>query len=147
MLVLIHADMSADYLTRVSETRLRGESPTVPLQRIPAAEAPDGQTWIRHALALAEGTDFRLRDTAIDNAPAGREVRWNSAWAWWLVGLGKARAVFTGEELTVAIERAAAWAQVPLLLFVVGAGAAWVGRRYGGWPAALTAPALPMPLI
>ena len=142
LLVLIHADMSADYLTRVSETRLRGESPTVPLQRIPAAEAPDGQTWIRHALALAEGTDFRLRDTAIDNAPAGREVRWNSAWAWWLVGLGKARAVFTGEELTVAIERAAAWAQVPLLLFVVGAGAAWVGRRYGGWPAALTAPAL-----
>ena len=137
--LLFHAALVHDYLDRVTATRLHGETLTVPLQQVPQSFALDGETWIRHALALAEGPSPRLRETNIDNAPSGREVHWNSAWAWWLVGLGHLRATITGEPLPAAIERAAFWANLPVLLLVLVGFSAWAGRRFGAVGAVVVA--------
>jgi len=140
--LFFHAGLLKDYLDRVTDTRLHGETLTVPLQQIPQGFAADGETWIRHAIALTEGPSLRLRETDIDNAPYGREVHWNSAWAWWLSGLGHLRAAFTGEPLPAAIERAAFWGNLPVLLIVLAGFSAWAGRRFGASGAVVVALAI-----
>jgi hypothetical protein len=140
--LFFYAGLLKDYLDRVTATRLHGETLTVPLQQVPQGFAADGETWIRHAIALTEGHSLRLRETDIDNAPFGREVQWNSAWAWWLAGLGHLRASITGEPLPAAIERAAFWANLPVLLVVLVGFSAWAGRRFGATGAVVTALAI-----
>ena len=62
---------------------MRGAAPAAtPLTQAYPAFAADAQVWVRHALSLIEGDKLQLRYTTIDNAPKGREVHWNSAWAW-----------------------------------------------------------------
>ncbi len=140
--LFFHTGLLKDYLDRVTATRLHGETLTVPLQQVPQSFAADGETWIRHAIALTEGHSARLRETDIDNAPYGREVHWNSAWAWWLAGLGHLRAAITGEPLPTAIERAAFWANLPVLLVVLFGFSAWAGRRFGAIGAVVVALAI-----
>ncbi len=140
--LLFHAGLLKGYLDRVTATRLHGETLTVPLQQVPQSFAADGETWIRHAIALTEGHSLRLRETDSDNAPYGREVHWNSAWAWWLAGLGHLRASITGEPLPAAIERAAFWANLPVLLVVLVGFSAWAGRRFGAIGAVVVALAI-----
>lgn len=125
-----HAVSVERYLDRVTATRLSAAD--TPLQRVPQAIAPDGQTWVRHALALAESGSWRLRSTDIDNAPEGRAVYWNSGWALWLEACGRIRMAVTGEPLARAIETASAWANLPLFLIVMTLASAWVWRRWGG---------------
>ncbi len=137
-----HALSVERYLDRVTATRFSEEPLGTRLQRVPQAVAPDGQVWIRHALALAESDGWRLRSTEIDNAPDGRPVYWNSAWALWLEACGRVRKVFTGESLAGAIEAASLWANFPLFLIVMTLASGWVWRRWGGAAGALTAVAL-----
>src|SRR5471032_3003397 len=86
-----------DYLAIVSQLGLRGAAEaSTPLKQPYPAFAADAQTWVRHALALEEGKDIQLRHTDIDNAPDGREVHWNSAWAWTIAGAGWIHHLFTG---------------------------------------------------
>ena len=126
-----------DYLTLASNLGLRGEAqaPT-PLRQVFPAFAPDAQVWIRHALWLDEGGHgFRLRHTDIDNAPMGREVHWNSGWAWAIAGAGHAHRALTGLPLPLATERAAMWLN-PLALFVmILVFSSWALRRMGLLPA------------
>lgn len=103
----------------------------LPFQRIRQDFTTDGHMWIRHAIGLTEGDALRLRSTVIDNAPVGREVHWNSAYAWWLASCGKFRQIFFGESLTRATENAAMWANLPLLLLFSGGMGWWVFRRAG----------------
>ena len=129
--LFFHAGLVKTDRDRVTAERLHGETLGTPLQQVPPSFALDGETWIRHALALTEGNSLRLRETDIDNAPHGREVHWNSGWAWWLAGLGHLRAAVTGEPLPAAIERAAFWANLPILLCVLAGFSLWAGRRFG----------------
>jgi tetratricopeptide (TPR) repeat protein len=140
--VVWHASAVEGYLTRVTATRFTAAPVTTPLTCVPQAIAADGQVWIRHALALAETGAWRLRTTDLDNAPAGRDVYWNSGWALWLEACGRVRRACTGEPLPLAIELASRWAQLPVLVLVITLAAVWVGRRWGGGAAALTAVAL-----
>ncbi len=142
LFLFFHAALVHNYLDRVTSTRLHGETLTVPLQQVPQGFALDGETWTRHAIALTEGHSLRLRETDLDNAPYGREVHWNSAWAWWLAGLGHVRAAVTGEPLPAAIERAAFWANLPILLLVLAGFPTWAGRRYGAVGAVVVALAI-----
>lgn len=137
-----HATSVDRYLDRVTETRFAGEELGVPLQRVPLGIAADGQVWVRHALAIAEGGEARLRWTDIDNAMVGRPVFWNSAWAHWLVACGRVRMAFTGEPLARATENASIWANLPVFFLVMTLASAWVWHRWCGAAGALTAVAL-----
>ena len=140
--VVWHAGAMEGYLARVTATRFTDAPVTTPLTCVPQSIAADGQVWIRHALALAESGAWRLRSTDLDNAPAGREIYWNSGWALWLEACGRVRRACTGEPLPVAIEVASRWSQLPVFLVVLTLASGWVGRRWGGGAAALTAVAL-----
>lgn len=91
----------------------------------------DGYVWVRHAYHLTRDGQLRLRFTDFDNAPDGRPVHWNSAFAWWLRGLGEIYRAQTGQPLYLSISRMAIWANPILLgvaLVLMGSLAA---KRYG----------------
>jgi len=50
--------------------------------------APDARWWIIHAEEMARTGQWRMRHTAGDNPPDGREIHWSSLQMWNLVGLG-----------------------------------------------------------
>ncbi len=59
----------------------------------PIASA-DSHWWVMHTEAMLRSGDWRVRETARDNAPHGREVHWSSGLMWglaslaWLIHLG-----------------------------------------------------------
>lgn len=140
--VVWHAGAVATYLDRVSATTFSSAPVETPLRRVPQALAPDGQVWVRHALALAESGEWRLRSTNIDNAPDGRPVYWNSAWALWLEACGRVRMAFTEESLAAAIEGASLWTNLPVFFAVMTLASGWAWRRWGGLAGGLMALAL-----
>jgi tetratricopeptide (TPR) repeat protein len=121
-----------DYLALSGSLGRRGsvQAPT-PLRQTCMSFAMDAQVWIRHALALSEGNELQLRFTTIDNAPDGREVHWNSAWAWLIAGSGRLRQSVTGEPLPTAVERMSIWLNFAVFLVVIVAISAWAARRGG----------------
>ncbi len=105
-----------------------------PAQRLPvflSEIAFDGYVWNRHAEHLGEDGGWRLRHTDFDNAPEGREVHWNSAFAWYLRGLGEARRRLTGDALRNSIFRMSIWANPILLILALILLATRVARRFG----------------
>jgi hypothetical protein len=101
------------------------------MRQVFPAFAPDAQVWIRHALSLEEGDSLRLRHTAIDNAPTGRDVHWNSGWAWAIAGAGQVHRALSGLPLAQATERSAMWL-TPLALFIaIVVVSTWCLRRLG----------------
>ena len=93
--------------------------------------ANDGYTWNHHAEELGRNGMWRLRHTGFDNSPHGRSVHWNSAFAWYLRGLGELRQSVTGEPLRHAIFRMSIWANPILLLVALGIFAPLSARRFG----------------
>jgi tetratricopeptide (TPR) repeat protein len=91
----------------------------------------DGYTWNRHAEELGHNGLWRLRWTQFDNAPKGREVHWNSAFAWYLRGLGEAYRANTGDSLRNSIFRMSIWANPILLVLALGIFATLSARRFG----------------
>lgn len=121
-----------DYFKLTGELGTRGhKGPVTPLNEIYPAFAADALVWVRHAVALTEGDDLRLRHTTIDNAPVGREVHWNSAWAWAIAGAGKVHSLFTGQPLRASIEKATMWLNPVTLLALTILMSAWVTKRGG----------------
>ena len=132
LLLMLHTLAVRDYLSLAEHAGLRGAArPNTPLQQPYFSFASDAQTWVQHAIALTEGHELQLRHTTIDNAPLGREVHWNSAWAWMIVGAGKIRWWFTGEPLPFAIERAALWLNPTVLFGLIVLFSTWLSRRAG----------------
>ncbi len=93
--------------------------------------ANDGYVWNRHAEVLGKDGHWRVRHTDFDNAPEGREVHWNSAFAWYLRGLGELYRALTGESLRNSIFRMSIWANPILLLLAVGIFSTLSARRFG----------------
>lgn len=143
-LVVWHQRIVDRYLAIAGDLgqRPEGRSET-PLTIAYPAFAADAQTWVRHALSLLEGNELRLRYTRIDNAPAGREVHWNSAWAWCIAGAGKIEHWVTGQPLPRAVERATLWLPSAVLIaFSLGLGL-WATRFAGPVVGGFVAIALP----
>lgn len=142
-LVFLHAVTVRDYLGIVGGLGLRGSNVTgTPLQQAFPAFAADAQTWVRHALTLVEGEQVRLRQTLIDNAPAGREVHWNSAWAWTIAAAGWLDHWVTGLPLPNSIERMTVWLCPFTLVALMILISAWVARRAGALAGVVVAIAL-----
>ncbi|MCX6971362.1 MAG: hypothetical protein NTV93_14580 [Verrucomicrobia bacterium] len=91
----------------------------------------DGYAWNRHAEHLGENGEWRVRHTDFDNAPEGREVHWNSAFAWYLRGLGEIYRAVTGDSLRNSIYRMSIWANPILLVLALGIFATLSARRFG----------------
>ena len=131
-LIFGHAWYTDQYLGVAEGMGLRGAAQAgTPLQAAYPGFAADAQTWVRHALALLEGDQVRLRWTDIDNAPHGREVHWNSAWAWAIAGAGKLDQRLTGRPLPLAVERATLWLPGFTLLVAIVLVSGWTARRVG----------------
>lgn len=137
-----HAVAMAGYLDRVSAERFVAEPGELVRERIPLGLAFDAQTWIRLSEELAEGGGWRLRQAINENAPEGRPVYWNSGWAWWLIGGGRLWSTFADVSFTEGLERAAVWANLPVLLLMVGGLGLWTLRRRGAGAAAVLAAVL-----
>ncbi|MFH1497465.1 MAG: hypothetical protein ABII82_06530 [Verrucomicrobiota bacterium] len=129
--VVWHAAAMDGYLRRVTAERFPGEQVVLPREQIPQGTAFDGQTWIRVAEHLAVSDGWRLRQSVDDNAPEGRPVYWSSAWGWWLIGAGKLWSAATGLPFAVALERAAVWANLPVLAVALALLGWWCARRWG----------------
>lgn len=127
-----HQRIVHDYLAIAGELgqRPEGRSPT-PLTLAYPGFAADAQTWVRHALALSEGDDLRLRFTRIDNAPHGREVHWNSGWAWALVFAGKLERWISGAPYPLAVERAAIWLPTASIIVISFPLSLWAASYLG----------------
>ena len=70
-----------DYVALLDRAAPRVPPITTPMQHIVPTNYADAQTWVRYALTFDAGAPWRVRFTPNDNAPAGREVHWNSAFA------------------------------------------------------------------
>lgn len=103
------------------------------------AIADDGYLWVRYAKHLAHSDDWRVRWAAFDNAPFGRQVHWNSAFAWWLLALGRIESACTGQDLDRSIEHMGMWANPILLAITVLVLGMTAARRFGVATAALLA--------
>ncbi len=126
------AALVRDYLGIVGQLGLRGAPvAATPLQQAYPSFAADAEVWVRHALALLEGDSLQLRYTSIDNAPAGREVHWNSAWAWAIAGSGWVYHLFTGDPIAHAVEKATVWLNPTALFALILVVSSWVTRRAG----------------
>lgn len=75
----------------------------------------DGYMWNHLAEHLGENGEWRMRHTHFDNSPTGREVHWDSAFAWYLRGLGEIYRSLNGDSLRNSIFRMSIWAN-PILL-------------------------------
>lgn len=91
----------------------------------------DGYMWNRHAEHLGENGEWRVRHTDFDNVPKGREVHWNSAFAWYLRGLGEIYRAFTGDSLRNSIFRMSIWANPIILALAIGIFSTLSARRFG----------------
>lgn len=104
---------------------------SLPFVRPIPADYADAQTWARYAVSLQERGGWRLAHTDIDNAPRGRDVYWNAAFAH-LVSLGgRVQRALADGSLARATESALAWLNLPLFLAVVVLFSTLVARRAG----------------
>ncbi len=92
----------------------------------------DGYMWNVHAEALGGENGLRLRTTSFDNYPDGRSVHWNSAFAWFLRGLGEARRALDGGELRPALFLGSLWAGPIIALIGLWTLLIVCARQYGG---------------
>ncbi len=131
--VLIQQTISVQgYLSILGGLGLRGApEPTSAMKQVYPGFAVDAEVWVRHALALLEGDDVRLRYTTIDNAPVGREVHWNSAWAWCIAGAGKIYHLFTGTPIAQSVEKATIWLNPAAFFALIVILSTWATRRLG----------------
>jgi hypothetical protein len=91
----------------------------------------DMRWWVLHTQSLLESDSFRIRDTAIDNAPSGREVHWSSGLIWLIAALARVVSFFKGQPPVDCVVLAAAIAPLVLLLLSVAGIGALVAKRLG----------------
>lgn len=129
---IFQAVLISDYLSLAGQLALRGApQPNTAMTQVYPAFAADAQKWVEHAVTLHEGDAVRLRYTPMDNAPDGREVHWNSAWAWTIVAAGKLQQMWTGLPFRVAVEKSTFWLNSVVLLTLLVTLSAWTTRQAG----------------
>lgn len=96
----------------------------------------DARWWVVHTKKMLRDGTLRVRGTALDNAPDGREVHWSSILMWVLAVLAWLRSWGTGQPVEWFVADAAV-AAGPLLLVLFFGALWWVAQRAFGWlPAA-----------
>lgn len=129
--IVAHAWIITAHTHRTSSLGRDDVRISLPYQLVRPEFTVDGHMWIRHSVNLTRGDGPQLRATQVDNAPHGREVHWNSAYAWWIALNGLVREKITGLPRTQATEQAAMWVNVPLIFGFTVLFAVWAWRRIG----------------
>ena len=132
LFLFLDALQMRDYLEVSGHLGLRGDAEAAtPLRQAYPAVAIDAMTWVRHALSLIEGDHLRVRNTVMDNAPDGREVHWNSAWAWAIAGAGRLYQSLRGGPIEHAVEKATLWLNPVAFMVAIVALSSWAARHAG----------------
>lgn len=126
-----HAVTVSRYLGRITRETFDAPVDAGNTREVTLGVAADGRTWLRLTEERLERGDWRFGRTQTDGGPEGRDVLWFSPWSWWLEGLGRMRAMWTGEPLLRAIEAASTWAQLPLWIGMICVGGWWMARMCG----------------
>jgi len=92
----------------------------------------DARWWVVHTKKMLRDGTWRVRGTALDNAPDGREVHWSSFLMWVLVLLAWVRSWGTGHPAEWYVADAAV-AAGPLLMVLFFGALWWTARRAFGW--------------
>jgi hypothetical protein len=92
----------------------------------------DARWWVVHTKKLLRDGTWRVRGTALDNAPDGREVHWSSFLMWVLAMLAWVRSWGTGQAAEWFVADAAV-AAGPLLLVLFFGALWWTAWRAFGW--------------
>ncbi|RRJ97225.1 tetratricopeptide repeat protein [Opitutaceae bacterium TAV4] len=142
-LVSTHWLLVRHYLDRVTTLKLSEQSlEGLQLRGIVPPQAADGMTWTSEIIGMVSHGDFRLRTDYRENAPEGRPVYWSSGWAWLHIVWARIHQSMTGAAWPLAVERAAAWINLPLLLLTLAGFSLWMARRQGAVAGGLLALAL-----
>lgn len=135
-----HNWLMDQHLRFVESVRIIPKPAETPFERVRPGFTADAGMWIRYATDVLEGKqNLRAHYTQVDNAPKGREMHWNSGLLTWLVGAGWLTHQITGLPYPAAVERAAAWANLPLFFLFMAGFSWWVWRRAGVAAAVLVA--------
>ena len=92
----------------------------------------DARWWVVHTKKMLRDGTWRVRGTALDNAPDGREVHWSSFLMWVLALLAWVRSCGTGQSVEWFVADAAV-AAGPLLMVLFFTVLWWTARRAFGW--------------
>ena len=139
-LAAAHVVVVRDYLGFLNGVAsLPGDTATARLPHLLPGTSADTMMWVHHARAVGENGTWRVRHTAIDNAPFGREVHWSTPFTWIVAAGGAARAALTGESPALALERSLAWTNLILFAACLVPLSLWVARRLGPGVGALVA--------
>jgi tetratricopeptide (TPR) repeat protein len=131
LFLAVHTATIAEHLEAVAHRAKRNGAPPTPMSAAYLPGTVDGVVWVRHARSLLDGHGPQLRHTDIDNAPGGRDVHWNSAWAWTIAGAAKFDQRFTGSTIEQSLERVTRWLAPAVLLALIILFSAYTARRAG----------------
>jgi hypothetical protein len=93
--------------------------------------ALDAKWYAIHAESLLRGEAWRVRSTALDNAPHGRDVHWASLLVWSLAGWAGLLSFFSGRPAVEEVQQAALSFGLVSFAVMAAAFAAMVWRRFG----------------
>lgn len=91
----------------------------------------DARWWIIHTQQLIKSGQWRVRFTAQDNAPFGREVHWSSLPVWTLAGLSAVVGGIRGISPESAVPQASMYFGPVLLLVFLFLACPWTFRTFG----------------
>jgi hypothetical protein len=94
------------------------------------ASSMDGRWWIIHTEKLLEQGGWRVRHSALDNAPEGREVHWSSLPLWILSGLAITESLFSGRSPIDSVQTSSFWMGPLTLLFTLFLLGWMAGKRF-----------------
>ncbi len=137
--VMILTDFSfrLDIIRKVSAVTLTDVAPGT--QPLPAGSheemlilpggSMDARWWVLHTRQLLESHDWRVRETARDNAPEGREVHWSSLIFWFLALGANFLAAWHGGVASAWVAEAGLWfGPLTMCIFTAGLGSlVWRG--------------------
>jgi hypothetical protein len=143
LLIFFDGCSRADYIHKISSLSLSDVSPgqaqalsggrLEPLVLPPYAM--DARWWVMHAKQMLREGTWRVRHTATDNAPDGREVHWSSSLSWALCGMAGIWAAISGQPVEQCVAPAAIFGG-PIMLLPMGLLLFFLSRRaFGGLPA------------
>ena len=116
-----------DYVQKISSLSL-SEVPAQQMQKLTEGRleplilppyAMDARWWVMHAKQMLREGSWRVRYTATDNAPDGREVHWSSLLSWLLCGMAGVWAGIFGQPMDQCVAPAAIFVG-PFLLLPIG---------------------------
>ena len=97
----------------------------------------DACYWITYAREMARTGQWRIHHTYADNPPFGRPVHWSQSVSWLLLFTGHVRRMFTGEDISIAIENGSIWVGSALMAILTLASGILLFKRLGFIPAIL----------